>query len=157
MRLSTHLREMLLLAALPLAFVLARGSSVQLTNPVSVGYGPAVPAVCQAGSPGLFVQRGSTGLVSINACTGTAYQQIWKAERFADAETPARIAEATDVEFKLGHVPNPANSLILTANGVTMRQGVDYKLGSQIITMIKAVSPAPAGTESDLLQAWYRY
>lgn len=137
--------------------MLAVGGATTSTTPVTVEYGNSVPASCQASSPVVFIQRGSTGLVTISTCLNGTYNQIWQAERFADGETPSGAIDGTNSTFTLAHLPQPATSLQLTKNGLVQRQGVDYTLDQQTITLTVAPSASTSVTVADTLEAWYRY
>ncbi len=71
---------------------------------------------------------------------------------FADAQAVSGTINGSNVTFTLPSAPNPAASLILPLNGVTLTQGVDYTLSSLTITM----TTAPA-TGDVLGPAWYRH
>jgi hypothetical protein len=69
---------------------------------------------------------------------------------FADSETPAGATPGT--AFTLAHAPNPAASLILVWNGVTLKRGgVDYTLVGNAVTTVQIIG---AG---DSFICWYRY
>ncbi len=139
------------------AVMLAWNGSAVSPVPVSVGYGATVPASCPALSPILFVQHGATGLVTISTCANGRYGEIWQAERFADAETPGGSIDGANATFTLAHFPRPTGSLQLMKNGVVLRQGVDYRLERQTITMAAAPLAAVGVVTADALEAWYRY
>lgn len=85
------------------------------------------------------------------------YQQIWQAERHADGETPASVLDDNENQvLSLAHLPNPQTSLLLTRNGVVLKQGVDYTVVRQQILLTPGVA-AVADEASDTFQAWYRY
>ncbi len=139
------------------AVMLAWNESGVSPVPVTVGYNTDVPASCVPGSSILFIQHGANGLVTISTCANGRYVEIWQAERFADAETPRGPVNGANATFTLAHLPNPTGSLQLMKNGVVLRQGVDYRLKGQTITMAAAPSGATGIVAADALEAWYRY
>lgn len=73
---------------------------------------------------------------------------------FADMEVPHGVLDGNNQIFTIVNIPNPANSLILTRNGLVMKRGVDYSISANNITFASGESTPQ---ESDLLLTWYRY
>lgn len=75
--------------------------------------------------------------------------------QFADGVVPTGLVDGQNAIYTLPQGPNPAKSLILTRNGVVMKQGTggDYTLTGAQVTFVAASIPS----SGDLLQAWYRY
>lgn len=68
---------------------------------------------------------------------------------FADAEIPAGATPG--IAFTVAHAPNPAVSLILVWNGVTLKPVTDFALVGNALTMAQ---PVQIG---DSFLCWYRY
>lgn len=89
------------------------------------------------------INRGGTNF-RVNAGT------IPSLVNFSDAETPDGSIDGSNTSFTLANVPNPAASLILVQDGVTLApDGVGFTLSGADITTISA----PFAT----LLAWYRF
>jgi tetratricopeptide (TPR) repeat protein len=86
----------------------------------------------------------------------SAYGMTRKADRgvatgscWRDADSP--VSQSTTVYSLLG-VPTPPASLMLTRNGLVLRQNSDYSVAGSQITFVETAAPQP----TDILQAWYR-
>src|SRR5579875_868089 len=119
---------------------------------VAVGFGNNMPTSCATGYPTLFVQQGTTGLVTVNACSGGKYVTILRAPRFANQDTPKGTLDGVNSTFSLSHVPNPTTTVQLFRNGILQAQGVDYTLSAGVVTFSANAIPKPG----DLLFAWYQ-
>ena len=92
--------------------------------------------------------------------TGDTLQAFYRAvgtgqaATFTDAETPAGLANGTNVTFTLSVAPFPTLSLKLFKNGTLMRQNADYSLSGLTITF---ASPLIAPHSGDVLVAYYRH
>lgn len=74
---------------------------------------------------------------------------------FIDAEAPTGALNGINRTFVLTNDPNPALSLVLTRNGLVLRQGADYVLerGRVVVFAPLSITIPQSG---DSLQAWYR-
>lgn len=68
---------------------------------------------------------------------------------FVDSEIPASGPNNT---YSLTMAPNPPTSLLLSRNGLLLRQGLDYTLSGSVISFDPAAIPQPG----DVLRASYR-
>ena len=68
---------------------------------------------------------------------------------FSDAEVPAGATPGTS--FTLAHTPQPAASLILVWNGVTLTPVIDFTLVGNALTMVQTVN------SGDSFVCWYRF
>jgi hypothetical protein len=73
--------------------------------------------------------------------------------RFSDAETPSGVINGSNRVFTLQNGPNPASSLVVTRNGLTLQSGADYTLSGNTVTFNTGSAP----NTGDLVRAWYRY
>jgi len=72
---------------------------------------------------------------------------------FVDEETPTGAINGVNNAFTLANTPNPAASLLLIRNGITLKQGTDYSISGKAITFFAGMLPQTG----DTLQAFYRY
>jgi hypothetical protein len=106
---------------------------------------------------------GTSGLVPAPASGDAAAGKFLKADgtfatppsgpNFADKETPSGTQDGSNQAFTLAHTPNPADSLILTWQGVVQIEGTDFTISGGTITY----SGTNAPESGDLQRAWYRY
>lgn len=61
----------------------------------------------------------------------------------AFAEVPTGAIDGTNLKFTLAFSPVPANSLLLTRNGLVQAQGIDYTLAGNVITFTASPTNAP--------------
>jgi hypothetical protein len=71
---------------------------------------------------------------------------------FVDNETPQGAINGTNILFSLNATPNPASSLIIQRNGLTLSSGIDYTLNGSTITFVAGAQPS----QGDVLRASYR-
>lgn len=70
---------------------------------------------------------------------------------FSDAEVPAGPIDDTNLIFTLAHTPVPGLSVELVVNGSVLRQGIDFAVSINQLTLNN-----PAGSGA-IMQAWYRF
>ena len=74
------------------------------------------------------------------------------APSFSDGETPTGAINAVNTTFTLNFSPSPTVSLMLSRNGLLMKQGTDYSLTGAVITFFPGAVPQTG----DVLLASYR-
>ena len=104
-----------------------------------------------------FTLRIAPGVVGAQGPAGPAGADGDSAN-FVDAEVPEGLVDGSNRVFELDYKPSPAESLLLTRNGLTLHAGDDYILTDDYTlagsTITFTVQGAPQA--EDLLQAWYR-
>lgn len=127
----------------------------QTPTPSNVYTGPAMPKPCKAGD--IFIRQGGGNRVGLHTCVNGVYQLFWQAPAFSYLEHPAGVTDGNNRVFSLAHGPYPTQSIILTLNGLVLRQGksYDYVLTGNTITINQQ---ATAPTSSDYFVAiQYQY
>jgi len=71
---------------------------------------------------------------------------------FSDSEVPTGTVNGLNNVFTLAYTPNPTTSVILTVNGLVMKQGNDYTLSGTTVLFATASIPQTG----DLVLAWYQ-
>jgi hypothetical protein len=127
----------------------ARGATFTASRAAMIGATGAIESVI--GNPGDCVRvDGTSGPCGTEGGGGTEPPpgQIV----FIDGEVPQGVINGANQTFALTGAPYPALSLRLYRNGMLLRQGVEYTISENIVSIAPSVIPQPG----DSLQAWYR-
>jgi hypothetical protein len=116
--------------------------------------GTTVPSTCSATDPQIYIQRPASGRIILYACTSGKYQKMIQFPLLAQSETPGGTLDGTNRVFTLSHSPNPSGSVQFYVNGEIWKQGEDYTLSGNKIT-VKSVQTAPkSGTKLVAFYSW---
>ena len=111
-----------------------------------------VPASCASADPqALLIEQPP---VTLYLCQSGVYKPVLSQTRWSDAEPIAGVRNGVNRTFTINFVPTTPVSLVLTFNGLVLREGIDYALAGRTITF-SAYTTAPQNI--DIIQAWYRY
>jgi hypothetical protein len=126
-----------------------------------LGFNAAAPGCAAQGPPGPQGPAGAQGPQGVQGAAGPAgaigptgpQGPPGSAGTFDDAIVPVGTANGVNAVFTLPAAPNPAASLKLCRNGLTLTAGIDYTLAASTITFLAGAIPQTG----DGLIAWYRH